>query len=243
MSARKGSYGVDAPYVPGMLGLVALLFTALGIFFAVRGHASSIGYFVVALLFWLQVACYLYTTRLGKFRAWDQVLDGLALRGDERVVDLGCGRGAVLLASAERLPEGRAVGVDLWKTADQSGNAMTVTRANAELEGVADRVDLETGDMTSLPFADAEFDVVVSSLAIHNITTPAGRTAAVGEAVRVLRPGGRLAIADIRFTADYEAHLRESGMTDVSRGGLGWRFWFAGPWMATTLVTATKPTP
>jgi arsenite methyltransferase len=241
MSSRNGDYGIDAPYVPAMLGVVALLFTALGVFFVVHGSLTAIVYFVVAVLFWLQVACYLYTTRLGKFRIWDEILDGLALRGDERALDLGCGRGAVLLATAERLPEGRAVGVDLWKTTDQSGNAMTVTRANAEREGVSDRVDLETGDMTELPFTDGAFDVVVSSLAIHNITVPGGRTTAVDEAVRTLRPGGRLALADIRYTSGYEARLRELGMTDVARRGLGWRFWFAGPWMATTLVTATKP--
>lgn len=241
MDERNGSYGVDAPYVPVLLGLAAALFTVLGVVLTVLGRVSAVGPFVVALLFWLQVACYLYTTRVGKFRAWEGVLDGLALRGDERVLDVGCGRGAVLLAAAARVPAGRAVGVDLWKTADQSGNAEDVTRANAEREGVADRVELATGDMTALPFDDGAFDVVVSSLAIHNITTFENRAKALDEALRVLRPGGRLAVADIRCTADYEARLRELGMADVSRRGLGWRFWFAGPWMATTLVTATKP--
>lgn len=241
MTTRKGSYGVDAPYVPAGLGLAALLFTALGVFFVVRGDLTAAVYLVVAVLFWLQVACYLHTTRLGKFRAWDEILDRLTWRGDERVLDMGCGRGAVLLAAATHVPDGRAVGVDLWRTVDQSGNAMDVTRANAEREGVIDRVDLETGDMTDLPFADGGFDVVLSSLAIHNITTPKGRMQAIDEAVRVLRPGSRLAVADIRYTADYAARLRQRGMTDISRRGLGWRFWFAGPWMATTLVTATKP--
>lgn len=240
MSSRRGSYGIDAPYVPVLLGLTAALFTVLGVVLVVLGRVSAVAAFVVAAAMWLQVACYLYTSRTGKFRVWEDILDGLGLRGDERVLDLGCGRGAVLLAAAARVPDGRAVGVDLWKTSDQSGNAEDVTRANAEREGVADRVDLETGDMTALPFADGAFDVVVSSLAIHNITTAEGRAKAVDEAVRVLRPGGRLAIADIRATGEYEARLRERGMADVSRRGLGWRFWFAGPWMATTLVTATR---
>jgi hypothetical protein len=60
--------------------------------------------------------------------------------------------------------------------------------------------------------------------------------------VRVLRPGGRLAIADIRYvTAEYTARLRERGMEDVHARGLGWRFWYGGPWVATNLVTARKP--
>jgi arsenite methyltransferase len=95
--------------------------------------------------------------------------------------------------------------------------------------------------MTALPFEDNSFDVIVSSLAIHNIGTLAGREKAVDEAVRVLRPGGRLMIADIRGTRQHEAQLARKGMSDVRRRTLGWRFWWGGPWAATRLVTATKP--
>src|SRR4051794_13314820 len=143
-------------------------------------------------------AAYLYTTLRGKFVVWAELLDGLNLRGDERILDLGCGRGAVLLMAAQHLTSGRAVGVDLWRGVDQSGNSEEATRRNAVAEGVAERVELHTADVTALPFEDNSFDVVVSSLAIHNIGGRAGREKAIDEAVRVLRPGGRLLIADIR---------------------------------------------
>jgi ubiquinone/menaquinone biosynthesis C-methylase UbiE len=143
--------------------------------------------------------------------------------------------------AAQHLTTGRAVGVDLWRSVDQSGNSAGATRRNAIAEGVADRVELHTGDMTALPFADNSFDVVVSSLAIHNISGHAGREKAVDEAVRVLRAGGRLLIADIRGTRNHQAQLVEIGMKDVTRRRLGWRFWWGGPWAATRLVTATKP--
>ena len=58
---------------------------------------------------------------------------------------------------------------------------------NAALEGVSDRIDIETGDMRALPFPDGTFDVVVSSLAIHNISSNAARAQAVAEAWRVLK--------------------------------------------------------
>ncbi len=96
------------------------------------------------------------------------------MRGDETVLDLGCGRGAVLLAAAKRLPHGRAIGVDLWR-ADQTDNSREATLANAAVEDVADRIELRTADMTALPSADDSVDVVVSSLAMHNIATRAGR--------------------------------------------------------------------
>jgi ubiquinone/menaquinone biosynthesis C-methylase UbiE len=95
--------------------------------------------------------------------------------------------------------------------------------------------------MTALPFEDNSFDVVVSSLAIHNISGSAGREKAITEAVRVLRPGGRLMIADIRATRQHEGQLAKLGMSEVACRRLGWRFWWGGPWGATRLVTATKP--
>ena len=188
----------------------------------------------VALLF-------LHFTLRGKFVVWAALLDALNLRGDERVLDLGCGRGAVLLLAARRLTSGRAVGVDLWRNADQSGNSAKATRHNAVAEGIFDRVELFTADMTALPFEDNSFDLVVSSLAIHNIATRSGRARALEEAVRVLRPGGRLLIADVRGTKPYPARLTTLGMTDVTRRPLGWQFWWCGPWSPLRVVSATKP--
>jgi arsenite methyltransferase len=184
-------------------------------------------------------ALFIRTTRVGKFEVWAEILDGLRLRGDETVLDLGCGRGAVLLAAAKVLPNGRAIGVDIWR-ADQTHNSQQNTLRNAELEGVADRVEVRTADITELPFGNDSVDVIVSSLVVHNIPSPEGRAKAISEAARVLRPGGRLVLADIWATRSHVRQLRELGWTDARRRGLGWRMWW-GPGMGTHLVTATKP--
>jgi ubiquinone/menaquinone biosynthesis C-methylase UbiE len=234
MSRRNGSYGIDAPYVPAMMAAGLLACLGLMVF------ADVGGLWITAVAIAAMLALYLHTTLRGKFVVWRELLDTQAWRGDEEVLDLGCGRGAILLMAATRLPHGRATGVDIWSSKDQSGNAMEVTARNAEAESVADRIELRTADMRELPFADASFDLVISNVAIHNISDAAGRDRAIDEAWRVLRPGGRLLIADISKSAQYQRHLRARGVESVRRS-LGWRTWWGGPWMSTMLVTATKP--
>ena len=135
---------------------------------------------------------YLYATLRGKLEVWAREVGALHLTGAERVLDLGCGRGAMLLTVARRLTTGRAVGLDLWQAKDQSGNTEAAAWRNADVEGLADRVDLVTGDLRALPFDDASFDLVVSNLALHNVPDAADRVGALAEALRVLRPGTRL---------------------------------------------------
>ncbi len=179
---------------------------------------------------------YLHTTLRGKLRVWERELDQIGLKGDEQLLDLGCGRGAVLIQAARRLPAGRAVGADLWSGKDQSGNRPEATLANAATAGVADRVEVHTADMTALPFADDSFDVVTSALAIHNIPSAEGRYRAVDEAMRVLRPGGQLLVADFSWMArKYAAHLGQGTLR-----GLGPGYWYGAPWLGITLLHAVK---
>jgi arsenite methyltransferase len=162
------------------------------------------------------------SSRAGKLAGRDRVLDDLPWRGDESVLDVGCGRGLLLIGAAKRLTTGRAVGLDLWRRQDQAGNDPAATLANARAEGVAERVELCDGDARRLPFDDSTFDVVVSSLALHNIVGAAGRATAIGEIARVLRPGGHVAILDYRNTGQYAAVLITAGLRDVHRSERRW---------------------
>ncbi len=232
---RRGSYGIDAPYAPAFLAVGVVFYLVMAII-----TGKLVWWLVLPFLLAL-LGSYLYGTLRGKFVIWTELLDRLRIQGDERILDLGCGRGAVLLMAAQHLTTGRAVGVDLWRTVDQSGNSAAAAQRNAVAEGVADRVELHTADMKALPFADNSFDIILSSLAIHNISGRAGREKAISEAVRVLRPGGRLMILDIRGTRHYQEQLTKMGMNEVARRRLGWRFWWGVPAVATRVVTATKP--
>ncbi|PZG21797.1 class I SAM-dependent methyltransferase [Nonomuraea aridisoli] len=227
MHRRHGSYGFDAPWaLAGLLAGAVLLLALAAVSLVLDVPAPGVVFLFGALYTLASAASQLYTTRRGRFAVWHEELR--RLRGDERLLDLGCGRGAVLLLAARRLETGRAAGVDRRR-----GRA---ARANAEAEGLADRVEMVTADPRDLPFEDGVFDVVVCG------RTPSVGERAVEEACRVLRPGGVVLVAaDVRHSAAYEAALRRLGARDVRRRDLGWRHWYGGPWARTELVEAVKP--
>ncbi|MEZ0090803.1 SAM-dependent methyltransferase [Streptacidiphilus sp. EB129] len=231
---HRPRYGVDAPAVPivnGAAGVACCLAAARWR----RGRTATAAVGAVLLAF---TGVYLHTTLRGKLRVWARELDRIGLKGDEQLLDLGCGRGAVLIEAARRLPAGRADGADLWSGKDQSGNSAEATLANAAAAAVGDRVQVHTADMTALPFADGSFDVVTSALAIHNIPSHEGRCRAVDEAMRVLRPGGQLLIADFWWMAGkYAAHIGQGTLRPLGSG-----YWYGGPFLGITLLHVVKPT-
>jgi arsenite methyltransferase len=238
----QGRYGIDGGY--GGLAMFATMEAALAgaAAWAARRRRPAVAALAAAggAAVAGSAASYLYSTGPGKRAIWAQLLDELSLRGDERVLDVGCGRGAVLMLAARRVPAGRAVGVDVWRRRDLSGNSRAAAERNAVAEGVRDRVEVADADARDLPFAEGSFDVVVSSLAISNIRDADGRAQALREAVRVLRPGGRLRIVD-EGADRYAAVLQEAGCTGVAVRQLGWRTWYGLPGHHIPLVTAVQP--
>src|SRR5436190_683009 len=212
-------YGIDAPQVVrnllivAALGVIALIARLLGVWsgqdqIAVVARpliSAGLGCGVMGL--WM-----LYDSKIGKLREREQYLDKIAWRGDERVLDVGCGLGLFLIGAAKRLSTGRAVGIDKWQQEDLSGNSAAGTLNNAMIEGVADRVEVHTGDARKLPFDDASFNVVLSSNALHNIYNAGERQTAVREIARVLKSGGRVLIVDVRHTRQYASTLRDAGL-------------------------------
>ena len=225
-ASTKPDYGIDAPgvirnlVIAAAAGLTLFLTARFGLWSGVIAHVgvgdTGLG---VAICCGIMSCWMIYDSKIGKLRERERLLDLVPWRGDEAVLDVGCGRGLLLIAAARRLTSGKATGLDLWQEEDLTGNKPEATRDNARIEGVAERVDVETGDMREMPFPAGSFDVVVSNVAIHNVYDRDGRDKTMGEIARVLKPGGRVVIHDIRYVGDYAASLARHGLTDVTRVG------------------------
>jgi arsenite methyltransferase len=227
---QRARYGIDAPGVVRthiVLGCVLAAVATAGFAWPQPNPipaSLSIGAAGVAALVLLVAAGMLGSSLVGKKRVRDRLVTALALSGKERVLDAGCGRGLALIACAKKLTTGKTVGIDLWAAKDLSNNNPEATMANAAAEGVADRVEVKTGDITRLPFSDASFDAVISMTVIHNIPTRDARDLALRELVRVLKPGGRIVIFDLLHASRYKQVLQGAGLKVQD---LGWYLlWF-----------------
>jgi demethylmenaquinone methyltransferase / 2-methoxy-6-polyprenyl-1,4-benzoquinol methylase len=115
-------------------------------------------------------------------------IKSLELAGGETLVDVCCGTGDVALeARRGSAAAARVVGVDF------SGAMLGLARQKVEIAGESNRIALVRGDATRLPIASRSADAVTIAFGIRNVERP---EAACAELVRVLRPGGRLAILE-----------------------------------------------
>src|SRR5262245_5697095 len=150
-----------------------------------------------------------------RFSIRDRVINAVPWRGDEHVLDVGTGSGIMLFGLAKRLTNGKAIGIDLYLPNAGGGTEETFWK-NAHIEGVAGRVELQNIDARQMPFDNQSFDVIVSTFALHHIGNSAEREKALREMVRVLKPGGTIALSDIAQMIDPAADfLALSGITSI----------------------------
>jgi len=128
---QRARYGIDAPGVVRahiVLGCVLAVFASVGFAWPQPNPVPawlSIGAAFVAAPLLLYAAVMLGSSLVGKKRVRDRLVSALALSGNERVLDAGCGRGLALIACAKKLTTGKTVGIDLWAVKDlgqQSGS-------------------------------------------------------------------------------------------------------------------------
>ena len=234
-------YGIDAPNVLRNLLAFGALCLAVAIFAPPFIHLGPVtldsrSFYWPAGFLIGEGLLYLVYVKVGKFRHRDRMLALYDWRGDEQVLDIGCGRGLLLVGAAKHLTTGRASGIDIWSKVDLSGNSIEATQHNLQLEGVTDRCTLISEGAQKMSFPDATFDVILSNLCIHNIYDMKTRHQALSEIVRVLKPGGTAIVSDYKRTSEYADRFRAAGL-DVERKSANWFTTFP----PLTIVVARKP--
>jgi len=125
------------------------------------------------------------TTRERRWRS--EVVDEVLETSPATILDVGCGTGTLLVQLARRAPKVRVIGLD--------GDPDILERAAAKAHAAAADVELVNGLADSIPLEGASVDCAVSTLVFHHLA-PETKRRALEEIRRVLRPGGRLVIAD-----------------------------------------------
>jgi ubiquinone/menaquinone biosynthesis C-methylase UbiE len=157
---------------------------------------------------WLDTS--LFRGQLGALRK--RTIELAGIQPGEHVLDVGCGTGTLALGAMRQMGKsGRVAGID--PSAEQIARA----RAKAARRGV--QVEFQVGVIERLPFPDRSFDVVLSTLMMHHIGAGLKRQG-LAEVVRVLKPGGRLVIADFTRKQDREGrpaqfHAGGSALPDL----------------------------
>ena len=140
----------------------------------------------------------------GKRKLSKEIVEGIAgqvtLKDGDRVLDVGCGSGALSIAVAKRNKHAMVIGCDRWGK-EYASFSKKLCYDNASAEGVRN-VNFRQGDATELPFADESFDVLVSNYVYHNISVK-DRQAVLLESLRTLKKGGTFAIHDIFSKSKY----------------------------------------
>ena len=164
----------------------------------------------------------------------ERLLEPARLAAGESVLDVGCGTGSLAIAAKRQVgATGTVFGVD--------ASPEMLTRAERKARKAHAKVGFQQALAQALPFADAQFDVVLSTVMLHHLPRPARRQCA-GEIRRVLKPGGRVLVVDFVKSAPGARHafarlhrhghvdfveivamLSDAGLTVVESGAVGIR--------------------
>ena len=187
-----------------------ILFILFGLTGIVGGTLKTVLFIILLILTIISCAVSVWMILLyrafsynGKRQMSRQIIQGVAsyvtVPDGGKILDVGCGSGALAIAVAKRNPNAEIIGIDRWGKEYASYNRQLCER-NARAEKV-NNIRFQQGNAVKLDFADETFDAVTSNYVYHNI--PGDRQAYLLETLRVLKKGGAFALHDIFSKSKY----------------------------------------
>ena len=191
MFTKKAHYGYYGLPIIGIIVLILFIAGFILLYFVSEYVGWIIIGFSVYLIISYGIAIISFSTKTEK-----DIPDNLIIRGNEQVLDVGCGLGRLSIAVAKRLKDGKVIGIDIWDKKELWNNSPEVAYKNAEIEGVKDKVDFKYGDVLKIPFSDNIFDLVTCGSVLNNLRGEKERLKALSEIYRVLKPRGKLLLIE-----------------------------------------------
>ncbi len=204
-------------YVPAVVAIIFWGLSFLSLFFLVGTFLFLIptAYFIYAYIH--------FSPRGGNLQAkiLDLVLKQLVWDGDGRLLDIGCGNGALAIEAAKYYPQAHIVGIDYW--GEQWEYSKESCEKNAQISGVSERTSFQKASAAKLLFTHEFFDITVSNFVFHEVRDVKDKRALIKEALRVLKKGGLFVFQDLFLwkkiygeTEDLLATIQSWGIQEVN---------------------------
>ena len=170
-------------FIPMHLVIRAILFVSALIFIGLGSYLSYIAY--------------QFSAKGGGFqeKLWQVVLEHLVWDGNGRALDIGTGNGPLAIRIAKKYPTAQVIGIDYW--GEDWEYSQNVCEENAALEDVSERTEFKRASASKLPFADEQFDAIVSHFVFHEVADTADKRDVIKEALRVLKKDGAFSFQDM----------------------------------------------
>lgn len=205
MKEKKTNYGNWVPAAMmkacGVITGIILLIEILGIFW-IKNPILNI---VIGILFVIILAFTIYMWKCRNIFAFEKgglmgeiheyLLKHLNWDGKGKLLDIGCGSGALTIRCSKKFTDGKLTGIDYWGA--EWSYAKEQCERNAEIEGVSERIHFQKGDAAKLDFESETFDAAVSNFVFHEVKSQPDKRKVVREALRVVKKGGAFAFQDM----------------------------------------------
>ena len=179
------------------IGVLSLLLAFIPMYLLIRVILFISALIFVGLGSYLSFIAYQFSAKGGgcQEKLWQDVIEHLAWDGDGRALDIGTGNGPLAIRVAMKYPAAQVIGIDYW--GEDWEYTQNICEENAAIEGVSERTEFKKASASELPFADAEFDAILSHFVFHEVADTPDKREVIKEALRVLKKGGVFSFQDM----------------------------------------------